>query len=275
MEKKTTKTKSTTRKRSTKRNYSGATVVLLLIMIIEAAMMCLPCFGGNNASSMLSVLKAKDLYGVAVAGLLCLPLAVMFVAVCLPVDVIKKYVICFFMSVWMLFGYMLLSLLFKAKFAPAKPSVGLIMGIVGALALFAATIIGNITDKSPRKHKDAVWYNGFNRILLFISLPMFASMAVAAVVFKNMLYSFPTLTVIGVFTAVGTLAVCSFVSICSLFGKNKPGILYYITAFTSVVAIMSMFIMSGSSATVFALLFAVVLALFFIYLGHIAKRTYF
>ena len=257
------------------RKYSPATVLLSLLSALGIALFYLPSFGGNVSSSFLNILAEKNIYSAAIILLAALPIVIIFVTSLFPADVIKKYVVSFFISLWLCLGYIMLFVLMKAKYSEAMPSFGMLLGIADTVLILACTILGNITDKSSREHKDLVWYNGFNKIILFISLPLFVSMTLGMVFFCKMVFSFPVLTVIGIFALWASLGICAYVSVSTLLGKYKSGIMYYITAFTVVIAIMGMFLFADFLTVLFALIVSAALAAFFTYLGNIAKKNFF
>ena len=257
------------------RKYSLGTAVLLLLSVFGIALFYLPSFAGKTSSSFFSILAEKSIYSAAVILLAVLPLAIILATSLFPADVIKKYVVSFFVSLWLSFGYIMLFVLINAKHTDASPSSGMLLGIADALLIIACTLLGNATDKSSREHKDLVWYNGFNKIILFISLPLFVSMTFGMILFCKMVFSFSVLMVIGIFALWASLGICAYVSVSTLLGKYKSGMMYYINAFTVVIAIMGMFLSADFLTVISALTASVVFAVFFTYLGNVAKKNFF
>lgn len=257
------------------RKYSPGIVLLLLLSLLGLAVFCLPSYSGRAPSAFLNVLAEKNIYSAAVALLAALPLVIMVITSAFPADVIKKYVLFFFMSLWLVIGYMLLFILLKTKYSGNSPSLGFFLGMGDAALLLFFTILGNMRDKTAKKHKDLVWYNGLSKIILFISLPLFTAATLGIILFHTMVFSFPVIMTIGIFAAWVSLGICAAVSVCTLLGKYKCGMLYYIAAFTSVISVMGMFIQSEFVAVIAALIASVIIAAFFTYLGNIAKRNFF
>lgn len=254
------------------KNYSVGSFLVLACVLPYVVSLFLPFYTAEN-SSVISL--GFNAYGLVAAGLMILPSVITIIVLLAPTDVIKKYVACTFMSLWLSGGALLCSLLLKTKFRGLEISFGAILAICSAIAALIASVIANIrADASPR-HKEHVWYTEMNKIILLVNLPLLTCTTVLMVIFHKLLFGFDFLITAAIFAYWICKLFCSMASLEALYSRKKYGILYYPVAFLSVFVVF-VFTYSAGAASVLlitGLIVSVICAVFWYTLGAIAKKS--
>lgn len=255
--------------KKTIKNYSFGSFSVLACVIIYVISFFLPFYMAEN-SSVISL--GFSTYGIAAILAMVLPALIAIVILLMPIDVIKKYVACTFMSLWLTCGALASALLLKAKFRGFGISVGAILAICSGIAVLFASIIANIRADASLKHKEQIWYGGINKIILLVNLPLLSCTTVLMVIFYKLLFGFDFLVTAAVFAYWFSKLFCSLASFAALYSKRKFGMLYYPVALLSVFVIFVLTYSAGASALPIGLICSAVSAAFWYTLGTIAKN---
>lgn len=255
--------------------YCLGNMWLMLIAAVNILALFLPYVTGVIPIEFLngSAAKITSIFGIMFTVLKALPALAIFVVQLFPADAIKKYVVTCFCSIWLLGGEVLSSLILLQRY-DADLGFGFYGGILSALMVLVLCFVFTKINKAPAKHKDMVWYRGFNKIALLVGMPICVAFTVGIVMFAGLVFRFPFITVLGIMCLWGCLVICSIVAVLTLFEKYKVGMLYYLVAFLSAVSIVAL----CWSDNIFLMLFGIILAsvsgVFCLMLGGVVKKYF-
>lgn len=230
--------------------------------------------GGKSADGA-EIFETLGIYGIAAFVFIAAPLLIMLIANFLVIDRIKKYVLNFFLSVILFMGYLGVFGVLLIKFGEALAGVGFSMGLISIIGVAAAALVSTRADKIDKRHKFLVWYNGFNKIVLLLCVPLFTAGMVAFFKFSNMIAAFPSHIAVAIYAALAALFVSCLVSVLTLFAVYKIGILHFLTAICSIVSIVCFVLTSGVKVMIIGFVISVIVTVFWMFLGIAACKNFF
>lgn len=260
------------------KKYSVCNMVFVLLAALSVLSLFLPYISGEAEVIPANFLNGTtsglfSIFGLVFALLKVMPAIFCFVVQLFPADIIKKYVVTFCGAVILAIGEMLSFIITTQRF-DGKMGIGFILGILAAILIAILCIVFTKINKAPKKHKDMVWYRGFNKIIVLFGVPICAAMTVAIILFCTLVFRFPIGIVLGIMSIWGCLFLCSVISITSLFGKDKFGILYYLAGFLNALGIVAICWTGGVVLLIFSAVFAIVCGGFWFSMGAVAKKYY-
>ena len=271
-------------KKTKVKNYGAGTFFITLLVIVCFASLLLPLVAGEYQISVMNAVRGKSVDGITllpkmgIFGIACLvtmilPLLAMLIISLLPFDRIKKYVVSFFLSVVLLVGFLVVYYLVSSKF-DGRAGIGFYLGILSAAALALTALYSLRRDPAGKKHKAVVWYNGVNKIVLLVCLPLAVAMIVFTVMMFDILNNLPLFTSIGVFLFIAGTIIAATVAIFTVFENYKSGLMYFLTGACWAVGIVLCMARAGFGALLAAIVVAIVCAVFWMSLGTISQKYF-
>ena len=248
--------------------FAAANILSLFLMYIMGGEKVIPIEFLNGTAA-----KITSVFGIMFALLKVLPALLVFITQIFPADAVKKYVVTFFASLWLIGGEVILAVVLLQSFE-GRVDIGFILGILSGILILAGTLLFTKINKAPAKHKTMIWYRGFNKIILLTIMPLCTAFTVGIIMFASLVFRFPFITILGIMCLWGSFVLLSVVAVMTTLGKCKAGMLYYAAAFLSTVAIVSL----CWSANVFVMLFGCVAAaasgVICLMLGGVARKYF-
>ena len=217
--------------------------------------------------------KFLSVFGIMFAGLILLPVGVILLLQIIPWDSIKKFLLTCCFSVLLLAGTVMTEVIL-IQGTDGQIGIGFPAGVAAAVLQIVSCIMFTRFSKVSKKHKDMVWYMGINKIFTLIGLPVASSMTLGIILFWDLVFHFPLITVLGILCIWLSVCVCTYVGIMSLFGKYSAGIFYYPVAFLSAVGIVALCWSSSIWVMIFGVVAASAAGMFCLSLGGLAKKYF-
>ena len=265
-------------KKNKVRKYSVTNLLFVLLSALSVLSAFLPYVSGDAPVSPISFLNgelsgALSIFGIMYIVLKLLPALCCFVVQLFPMEVIKGYLVTFFIATILAIGEALCFVITTQRFEGGA-GIGFIAAMAVAIVIAGLCILFTKTDNAPKKHKDITWYRGINKIIVLIEVPICAAMTAAIILFCTLVFRFPFAIVLGIMSIWGCLTVAGIVSVGSLFGKYKLGILYYLAAFLNVLGVAAICWSDSVSFMLLGLLLAALIGAFWFGMAGVAKKYF-
>ncbi len=253
----------------------------LWLLFLAAANICtlfLPYVVGNESVLPINFLngslgKITGVFSLMFIILKVLPALFSFVIQIYPADAIKKYVVTCFVSIWLSVGEVLSFVILMQRFE-GSAGLGFIFGIILAVMILVFCFVFTKINKSPARHKEMVWYRGFNKIALLVLMPCATALTVGIIMFTSLVFKFPFMTALGIICLWASLVICSVVAVLTLYGKYRSGMLYYLVAFLSAVSIVSLCWSPNVVVMLAGVILASIAGIFCLMLGGVSKKYF-
>lgn len=258
--------------------YGLGNFLFVLFALLNAVSLFLGYISGSDATVPINYLngvsgKITSVFGIMFTVFKVLPVCILFLVQLVPADVIKKFVVSLCVSLWLSFGEIACFTVMTQRFE-MLPGLGFYLGFASALVILVLCPVLTKINKAPKKHKDMVWYRGFNKIIVVAGMPVCTALTVSIILFADLIFKLNFLSALGILCIWGSLFISCFIAVFSLFEKYKMGMLYYMVAFLGALGTVAVSWSDSVVSVLSGVIVAAGMGAFWFYMGGVARKYF-